>query len=210
MIKSNIQLASNGMITAMSDDLVQQVMAQNVFCPEITNVVYNLKTETNSAVRDVNGNLILGDNGKPVRESKPCKAILATTVTFEDGSKVTVKNSDNDPVIFNEDGTVAIESKERGLVYAIVKRLISVVSKDKMRVESPGFGRFLNSCVKNAYDCQVEAAKKLAAKRAKKDAAKNAQTQPKRKRVSLSTAVQELYEVSKQLRADLDAVRADR
>ena len=76
----------------------------------------------------------------------------ATIVFFKDGTKVTVKTSDQDT--FN---------KEHGILYAIFKRIYGVVDNDTGIVESNGCGIWLKRLAEKAFD------QTTVTKKAKKD-----------------------------------------
>lgn len=124
---------------------------------------------------------------KPASESKP--ATLATVVFFGDGSKAVVKNCPTDPVETEErelsDGSkilVASErSKETGLVYAILKRLMSKVNGDGLAVDG-GLGSSLKKTAEAGIDQNLVAAeKKLAKKKLAAEAMKPAEKKAKQK-----------------------------
>lgn len=160
----------------------------NTFCPGITRVIFNLKTTEEHAKRDSDGKLVIDPaTNKPVREVvKLDRPILATTVYFNDETKVTVVNSEHDRVGIDEHGNADVASKEAGIVYAIAKRLIGCPDKNGT-IDGDGFGRRLRDLVDGAYDCQIEAKKnkELKAKNKAEYAAKLNSAKPKAKKYSI-------------------------
>ena len=137
---------------------------------------------------------------------------LTTVVTFVDGSKVTVVNSEHDPIKFDKNGDVSRESKETGLVYALVKRMFSVYSGSmhigNVILTSSGFGRQLNELIDSAYDPKIEAAKRAAAAaeaKAAHEARQAAAKARKSKNPSLAETVRELKTVVEVLGANVSA-----
>lgn len=169
----------------LMDKVLKSLSRNNTFTPNITRVIYNLNKD---------------------------KSVLATTVYFIDGTKVTVKNSGKDKVTLckekvklsdgsvEEIETASEESREVGLVYAILKRIICSPD-DKGCVNGKGFGSFLKKTVKNAWNQNVE---EIKTKR-DKDFAKKvylekvAKQKPKSKNSSLREVVNNLSEVVKGL-----------
>lgn len=193
--------------------------ASRVEFPSIERVIYKLKETESTAVRDKNGKLTIdAKTKKPKRKTvKLANPVLATTIYFSDNTKVSVKNTLTDAVqtetvyIDNKTGiivpadkrtsdttytevTAATESaKERGLVYAIVKRLAGKVN-DKGIVEGDGLGRKLRDEVAAAYDQDVEAVcNKIKHNLSVADhKAKQAAAKPKTPRPSLAETVERL------------------
>lgn len=87
-----------------------------------------------------------------------------TVVFFNDGTKVTVKASNLDEF-----------DKERGLVYALVKRLFATEKDESGEVFAKGYSMHLNKLIKDAFDQKEFAAKQRAEKNAKKAAKKAAE-----------------------------------
>lgn len=98
-------------------------------------------------------------------------AVLATIVFFDDGTKSIVKNCLSDAVgsedwKLSDGSTVEVasqDSKERGFVYALLKRLLSNLDEDGNAVCS-GLGNSLREIVAGAVDQNVVAAEKRIAK----------------------------------------------
>lgn len=179
----------------------------NTWCPDITRIIYN--TKTSDWKRDENGKPVHDKNGKKVRVELE-SPILATTVEFNDDTKVTVTNSINDKIGLAKDEktgvvTASDAAKEAGLVYAIVKKLIGKAD-DKGTVTGNGYGRILRDLVAGAWDQNVEekrAEMQKAVARAKhEDLRKNAK--PKAKRMSLAQAMDKLSEVVK----DIESIKS--
>ena len=159
----------------MDDCLMEQVVASivknNAFAPNVDRVIYNTKTTDEVAKKDGDGNPVLDDKGRVVKETvKLERPVLVTVVYFKDGTKVTVKNSAKDGITLVDkkvklsDGsektvaTASDESKEIGLVYAIVKRVVCDYD-DNGTVKNAGFARFLHNIVDNAFVQDVEEVK---------------------------------------------------
>lgn len=148
------------------------------------NPVRELALDEKGATRvDAGGNPITRNKKTVVKLPAP---ILTTTCFFEDGTSVTVKNSPHDEiktetVWLDENGdvvkdeskkktevTVASEcSKERGICYAIVKRLCSTFD-DNGKMTGSSAGGFLSELISAGEDQVLVAAKAKAVKAAKK------------------------------------------
>lgn len=107
---------------------------------------------------------------KPAGVDTP--AVLATVVFFDDGTKSVVKNCINDQI---DTETVSVaddcfvevadaDSKERGLVYAILKRIVSSLDDDGNAV-SGALGNTLRKLVDSSIDQNIIAASRKAAKK---------------------------------------------
>jgi hypothetical protein len=141
-----------GLRVTSDDSVLEAVLASlarnNSFAPGIKRTIYNLSKKRNE-------------------KSHRSDYVLATTVFFTDGTKTTVKNSMNDRVsvvtekIKLSDGTTrdvetaSAESREIGLLYAILKRLICVPEANGT-VEGKGFANFLRTKVREAWNQNVE------------------------------------------------------
>lgn len=151
---------------------------------------------------------------RPSRDGKP--AVLATVVFFDDGTKSIVKNCPEDPVDVEtktlSDGTVvqlaSHESKERGLVYAILKRMLSSLDEDGNAVCS-GLGNSLRELVASAVDQNLVAAeKKVAKQKLAEEEAKPAKPKPPKKAkpeadlAKLASALSSLYDLVASLEAE--------
>ena len=150
----------DGRIVRTSNDCLwraftKSMVRNNSFCPAIDNVIFSLKTSETKAVRDADGKLVIDEtSGKPKRETVALEApILATTVMFTDGTKVSVVNSGHDAVTLDPKNpkVASAASKEAGIVYAIVKRIFGKPLENGM-IDGDGFGRKLRDIAKMAYD----------------------------------------------------------
>lgn len=108
-------------------------------------------------------------------EEKSSHFTLNTVVRFKDGSKSIVRNSELDPITdvkYTKHGFpyATDETKELGLIYAIIKYIISDKRKEDGTVEGDGYVRKLNTVIKNARDDSFIAEEKVNGKeeRAKK------------------------------------------
>lgn len=169
------------------DEFIHNMVKNNVFCPGIERVIFNLKTTETRPVLDAAGKPVTDEKGRVKRQVVDVTPELATVVYFTDGTKCTVVNSDKDVVTteekevtyfdFKPDGTettvktgrkvkVASEAaKEAGIVYAIVKRIFGKVGRvDKQgklhedEIDGNGFGRKLRDIVNSAEDAQYDVA----------------------------------------------------
>lgn len=187
-----IKRTPEGCIVRTSDfdlweEFIRNIDKNNVFCPGIDRVIFNLKTTETRPVLDEAGKPVTDDKGRVKRQVVKVTPELATVVYFTDGTKCTVVNSDKDVVTtetkevtyfdYKPDGsevkiktnrTVEVASeaaKEAGVVYAIVKRIFGKVGKvDKQgkmhedEIDGNGFGRKLRDIVDAAEDTQYEVA----------------------------------------------------
>lgn len=205
--------------------VIADLKRNNTAFPEPVKVIYNLKTEEVTKIKD--------DFGKTVKtEVKRLEhPILATTVYFCDGTKVTVTNSANDYVktemksyevpafdengapIIREDGKTQMikafevevathESKEIGLCYCLVKRLHSREDEDGNFI-GDGLGRQLNDWVTGAYDQNFDRKRydANAAIQAKYNALRARKPRKTNRRPSLAKSVDRLAAVVEQLEA---------
>lgn len=182
--------------------VMRELFERGCTMPDIARIYFNLGTADVKVHVDETGR-------KVVDKSYPT---LTTVVTFVDGSKVTVVNSEHDPIKFDENGDVSRESKETGLVYALVKRMFSVYSGSmhigNVILTSSGFGRQLNELIDSAYDPKLEAAKRAAAAaeaKAAHEARQAAAKARKSKNPSLAETVRELKTVVEVLGANVSA-----
>jgi hypothetical protein len=216
------QLLNEAVILTKPSNPTTTMKTNTLTFPTITRVIYNLKTTESKAVRDESGKLVIDEaTDKPKREiTTLTNPVLATTVYFDDNTKVSVKNTLTDPVqteiVYIDPATgatltdstkldpsisyskvvVATESaKERGLVYAIVKRLLGTIDDDGI-VRGDGFGRKLRDIVTSAADQELDAAvlkvkQKISAAAHK---AKQTTAAPKGPNPSLAATVRQLAE----------------
>jgi hypothetical protein len=162
---------------------------------------------------------IIYNSGTKAAKDGTVRPTLATVVFFADGSKVSVVNSEHDGLQLDADGNPTHESKERGLIYAVMKRIFASrydYSKSPYHptLVSEGFGRILNNYVDSAFDQKAEAAKKAAAKaeaaaqhaeRQAKQAAKSSKHPSLAKVVvDLSSSVKDMKDCIATLKADLE------
>ena len=182
----------NGIYVTDNDEILAQTIKSlchnNTFCPNIKRVIFNLDKRRG-------------------QKSHRAEYTLATTVFFADGSKTTVKNSIHDKVgvevvkVKLSDGsevdaeTATRESREVGLVYAIVKRLIGEPN-EKGEV-SGHFCSFLNKTVDKAFNQPVEDAKNKAEEKIRKANAKvmKKKKSEKKEQPSLRKCVQSLSDI---------------
>lgn len=170
------------------DSFDRQLAYNGTWCPEPVRVIYSLKTAKSKAKRDANGHLVLDlETGKPVREQEAVAPVLTTTVYFEDGTKSVVQNSEHDALKLDANGEVSYESKEIGLVYAVMKRMIGQPDVTGL-MQGNGLARKLKDVVDGAWDVQKEE-KKAAAKKKQLQAEaldRAANSKPKTPRFSLN------------------------
>lgn len=174
----------------LGDQVVKSLMFNNSFVPNIERVIFSTKTENLD------------------------RPVLATTVFFADGTKVTVKNSDKDEVTVVDkavklsDGseisvkTASQESKEIGVVHAIVKRCVCQYDESG-NVTNAGYAKFLHTTVEKAHVQEIERAKVSAERKLSKRKAAQAEktAKPNKDRPKgLRAVVQELAEVVAGLR----------
>lgn len=147
------------------------------------------------------------------------RPILATIIYFDDGTKVSVVNSEHDGLELGVDGKPTIESKERGLIYAIMKRIYAsqyIETNDgTLSLETQGLGPMLTKLVNNAFDQQDEAAKRAAEKIEAKQKYDEEAAKPKTKNpslakcvIDLSQAIKDMNEVITTLKADINSTKA--
>ena len=188
---------------------VASIASNNTFVPNIDRVVFNTKTEKLVARKDGDGNPVLDDKGRVVKETVPLEnPVLVTVVYFKDGTKVTVKNSDKDAIILEDytiklsDGstktvkTASRESKEIGLVYAIAKRVICKYD-DCGNIQNAGFAKFLNETIEKSHVQDVEDSKLIAERKISKARNKQnstAEKPEKPKKENLRSVVNKLSE----------------
>lgn len=197
----------NGEVRVTENDnilgaVIASLTRNNTFIPNIDRVIYNLGKKI------VKG----GEN----EESYPVD-ILATTVYFKDGTKVTVKNTIKDKIqvitekITLSDGSVkevrtaSHDSREIGLMYAIVKRLIGTPSESG-EINGNGFSGFLRDQVKSALNQNVESVRVSSEKALKKNQAKTSSTSKKNDhKASLRKVVEDLSKVVESLAAKIES-----
>lgn len=198
----------------VDDEVTANLFGNGTYIPTIDRVMFNSGKRTTKFHMEKQPD---GTEKKIVDETQPT---LTTVLYWKDGTKTVVLNSENDPVEFGSDGKPTKAARERGVVYAIVKRLIGCYGHDekgRMTLKSEGFGRILNKLVDEAYDCQAEKAKreqkKLEAKKAyenRKGTAKKARPSIAQCAIDLSESAKELKEAIAVLKADLQVAQAVR
>lgn len=158
-----MKLTDNGIRVTDNDDIlestIKSLVYNNSFCPNIERVIHSLSKKRNT-------------------KSHRNDYTLATTLFFADGTKTTVKNSIHDKVnvikrnIELSDGSVtevetaSTESKEVGIMYALVKRIVG--GCDENGTVGKGFCTFLNRIAKEAYDQNIESARNAAEEKIRK------------------------------------------
>lgn len=189
----------DGKVT-LDADAVGQLAKNGTYLPLVSKVLYNLKTEKKTVVEREDGT-------KEAVMEKLASPKLATKVFWSDGSTTTVVNSPDDGISTEKrklsDGSeievATEESKELGLVYAVVKRTCGVPGADG-EMENTGLGRILRSLVKSGIDKGVEKAEARIRKAALKAKSKNAapagkKARPKSVNERLAEAVEKLTEI---------------
>ena len=187
-------------MNCIAENAIAELLERGSAVPDIQNVIFNMCTKKDRAVRDKDGNLVIDPaTGKPQRKVVADYPILATTIYFVDGSKVTVTNSEKDTVV-DENGNITKEARERGVVYALVKRILGrFVENEKtgnLELKTEGFGRILEEILAKAYDQQKAEADRKAAKEAAHKAhierEEAAKANPRPRRPSLAATVDQL------------------
>lgn len=173
------------------------------YFPLASEIVFNLKTTDEVPVLGENGEEmtepVVAKNGqyltdrhnntvyRKVRKTvKLDHPILTTVVTFDDGTKVEVRNSPQDPVTVIEkklpDGsTVEVAddaSKERGIVYAVIKRLVCPAKGPGYVKGGTKFAKSMEWLMNRSVDQNYNKAKSKAEKSVK---AKNPQPKKQKK-----------------------------
>lgn len=163
----------------LGDKVVESLVRNNAFCPNVDRVIFATNTK---------------DEAHPV---------LATVVYFKDGTKSTVKNCGGDKITLVDEKvtlsngdevvvkTASQESKEAGVTYAILKRLLCEYDENG-KVSGSGFVNFLKRVVKNAYCQDIEEAKTVGERKIAKARAKAAKPAVNGKRESLRSVVKDL------------------
>lgn len=201
------------------DETIASLVFNNTFCPNVERVVFNTKTTDEVARLDESGAPLKDEKGRVVKETvKLDSPVLATVVYFADGTKSTVKNSHGDKitlvkekVALSDGSTVEVEtaseqSKENGLMAAILKRMVTGLDEDG---NSTGrkFSKFLKAAVSDAFVQDVEAVKSRNERSIAKAKAKAKANEPKApkdekpRRKSLGEVVAELAAAVRELKA---------
>lgn len=183
----------NGTDAVVNPSALDELVANNCTMPNIERVIFNLSKA------DVMQTTVVEENGKKAKKTEKVgeRDVLATVITFIDGTKVAVKNSLTDAVDLVEktlaDGskvTVASDAaKERGIVFAVFKRICSMPDASGM-CNDGAIGRILRNVVADAYDQPFEIAKtKVARAAAKAEYARKlntAKNRPRAERFSIN------------------------
>ena len=185
----------------VNSEALKELEQNNTAFPDIKRIIYNIGKKSYRKL-DENGKSLRDADGKLVM-SEPVD-VLATVVYFCDDTKISVINSAADGVKFVDhvlsDGstvkTAARESKEMGLVYAIVKRLMTKYDADGKPLNS-ATGRILNDYIALSYDSQVENAEvKIAKAKSKAEhVAKLNSAKPKKKRYSIAETLERINDM---------------
>ena len=198
MSQMTIHTPNSTLAASIADDFCRTGLA----FPDIKQIIFNMGTKTVKPA-------VLDADGKEV-EPAVTRPALATIVTFVDGSKVTVVNSDHDHLHLDAKGNPSQADKEAGVVYALAKRLLATTIVEgelgNCRTESAGFGRILSGLVKNAHDQQAELKKRAEAKAAAKqrhEASLKAAAKSKCKSPSPEQRIMDLLENIKPIIDDL-------
>lgn len=154
-----IDYTEDGIPFIANSSALRELEANNCTMPDIDRIIFNLGKKA-YPVRNADGKVQKDEAGKPVLGDEV--PVLATTVFFIDGTKVTVVNSANDPVDTEEavlsNGSKVLaatpESKERGIIYAVIKRMLSHESYDG-KMEDSGISRILSDLVKSGHDSNI-------------------------------------------------------
>lgn len=184
----------------VNSEVLEELKQNNTAFPDIMRVIYNIGKKSYRKL-DENGKSVRDEKGKIVM-SEPVD-VLATVVYFADETKISVVNSAADGVKFEDhvlsDGstvkTAARESKEMGLVYAIVKRLMTKYDENGKPLNS-ATGRILNDYVKGSYDCVIEKAElKIARAKSKAEHVAKLLTAKPKKRYSIAETLARINEM---------------
>jgi hypothetical protein len=184
----------------IKSEVLEDLKLNNTAFPDIKRIIYNIGKKAYRKL-DENGKSVRDEKGKIVM-SEPVD-VLATVVYFVDDTKISVVNSAADGVKFEDHtlsngSTVKVasrESKEMGLVYAIVKRLVTKYDENDKPLES-AIGRILNDHVKGSYDCVIERAElKIARAKSKAEHDAKLNTAKPKKRYSIAETLARINEM---------------
>lgn len=184
----------------LGDVVVRTLARNNTFFPNVTQVFFSTS---------------------PADGTDGSRDVLTTVVKFADGTSSVVKNRDRDEVkledrkVQTSAGEITVrtadrESMERGIAYALVKRLFCKFDKKGVS-DGKGLVRFLDGLLKEARVAEVEkAVAKAEAEKARDDAAKAAAkaAEPKKSKKNLAETIQELSQTLAAFQAML-AEKAD-
>jgi hypothetical protein len=184
----------------IKSEVLKDLELNNTAFPDIKRIIYNIGKKSYRKL-DENGKTVRDENGKIVM-SEPVD-VLATVVYFVDDTKISVVNSAADGVKFEDHvlsngSSVKVasrESKEMGLVYAIVKRLLTKYDENGKPLNS-ATGRILNDYVKGSYDCTIEKAElKIARAKSKAEHDAKLNTAKPKKRYSIAETLARINEM---------------
>jgi hypothetical protein len=184
----------------INSTVIEDLELNNTAFPDIERIIYNIGKKAYRKL-DENGKSVRDEKGKIVM-SEPVD-VLATVVYFVDDTKISVVNSAADGVKFEDHtlsngSTVKVasrESKEMGLVYAIVKRLLTKYDENGKPLNS-ATGRILNDYVKGSYDCTIEKAElKIARAKSKAEHDAKLNTAKPKKRYSIAETLARINEM---------------
>lgn len=165
-----IALAPLAQVTGPVIDIESRYVPVKRSAPMPVKAIFNLKTEDMVTVLDDDGNPVYeqseGENSpkRVVKQAKTLeKPILASKVFFDDGSWTVVKNSGDDTVDVEEKKlsngkTVKVAtaaSKERGIAYAVVKRVFGRVDPVTKEVKGANLGRRFEKVIAASIDQNV-------------------------------------------------------
>ena len=180
-MKRTVFTHPHSLMPIIDPEVIIELEQNNTAFPDIKRVIYNIGKKAYPKL-DKDGKRIrkIGPDGNPIKQSNDPKKqfrddelfemnepvdVLATVVYFADNTKISVVNSVADGLRFEDHAlsngsTVKVasrESKEMGLVYAIVKRLLTKYDKNGKPLNS-ATGRILSDYVKKSYDSVIERA----------------------------------------------------
>ena len=196
---------------SISKDVISSLETNGTYLPDVSRVVFNLKTEKRIRVKDETTG---EEKTETVKLDNP---ILVTKIWWADGTSTTVKNSEHDKVeteeVELEDGrkvTVATEcSKTFGIMAAVTKRTCGVPDKNGEMINT-NLGKILSDIVKSAYDQNVET-EKTRIKNAKRKAAAEVRAQkakePKAKRYSIAEILNLIGPILENAAKNPDAIK---
>ena len=196
---------------SISKDVISSLETNGTYLPDVSRVVFNLKTEKRIRVKDETTG---EEKTETVKLDNP---ILVTKIWWADGTSTTVKNSEHDKVeteeVELEDGrkvTVATEcSKTFGIMAAVTKRTCGVPDKNGEMINT-NLGKILSDIVKSAYDQNVET-EKTRIKNAKRKAAAEVRAQkakePKAKKYSIAEILNLIGPILENAAKNPDAIK---
>lgn len=196
---------------SISRDVISSLETNGTYLPDVTRVVFNLKTEKRIRVKDETTG---EEKTETVKLDNP---ILVTKIWWADGTSTTVKNSEHDKVeteeVELEDGrkvTVATEcSKTFGIMAAVTKRTCGIPDKNGEMINT-NLGKILSDIVKSAYDQNIET-EKTRIKNAKRKAAAEVRAQkakePKAKKYSIAEILNLIGPILENAAKNPDAIK---